>query len=101
MDRPLVTVLVLALWGAFAIAGQSAPRFVEASDLARLQRLHPSATTFTSEGATPPHFTALDDGASVGFAVWTTELAPLERGHGGPKEPRGPGTTPPCRHGRR
>jgi NosR/NirI family nitrous oxide reductase transcriptional regulator len=83
MSRPPLALLVLALWGAIAGAWQAAAP-VDAPDLARLQRLFPTATTFTPKGGTPPHFTALSNGTPVGFAFWTTELAPLERGYGGP-----------------
>jgi transcriptional regulator of nitric oxide reductase len=54
---------------------------------ARLKRLFPSATSFSPKEGDPPHFTAYTGGAAktvAGYAYWTTELLPLERGYGGP-----------------
>jgi transcriptional regulator of nitric oxide reductase len=51
----------------------------------RLKLLFPSATTFSPKGGDPPHMKALGNGgALLGYAFWTTELLPLERGYGGP-----------------
>lgn len=54
---------------------------------ARLKRLFPSATAFSPKGGDPPHYKALagpKSGTVVGYAFWTTEVSPLERGYGGP-----------------
>ena len=54
---------------------------------ARLKRLFPSATAFSPKGGDPPHVKALAGPKSdtvIGYAVWTTEVVPLERGYGGP-----------------
>lgn len=55
---------------------------------AGLRRLFPSASAFSSKEGDPPHFKAYAGGRApehvVGYAFWTTELAPLERGYGGP-----------------
>jgi NosR/NirI family nitrous oxide reductase transcriptional regulator len=57
---------------------------------AQLMQLFPSATTFSPKDGTPPHYKAfLNDSPSaaprlLGFAFWTTELEPLERGYDGP-----------------
>jgi NosR/NirI family nitrous oxide reductase transcriptional regulator len=57
---------------------------------AQLKQLFPGAATFSPKGGAPPHFKALgaaaDVGAAptIGFAFWTTELEPLERGYDGP-----------------
>jgi transcriptional regulator of nitric oxide reductase len=55
---------------------------------ARLRQLFPSATAFSSKEGDPPHFKAYGGGGNaktvIGYAFWTTELAPLERGYGGP-----------------
>jgi transcriptional regulator of nitric oxide reductase len=54
---------------------------------ARLKRLFPAATAFSPKGGDPPHVKALTGPKSetvVGYAVWTTEVVPLERGYGGP-----------------
>lgn len=54
----------------------------------QLQQLFPSASSFSPKGGNPPHFTAYTNssgpGTPLGFAFWTTELAPLERGYDGP-----------------
>jgi NosR/NirI family nitrous oxide reductase transcriptional regulator len=56
----------------------------------QLRQLFPAAARFSPKSGTPPHFTALvadNSGATAapaGYAFWTTELAPLERGYDGP-----------------
>jgi NosR/NirI family transcriptional regulator, nitrous oxide reductase regulator len=55
----------------------------------RLRELFPSATSFSPKGGDPPHFKAYGEGgpndaAVIGYAFWTTELMPLERGYSGP-----------------
>jgi len=57
--------------------------------LARLKTLFPSAASFSPKEGDPPHFTAYGPGARgsqpvLGYAFWTTEAVPLERGYGGP-----------------
>ena len=68
-------------------AGQSTgPGAVEL----RLRKLFPDAATFSAKDGNPPHYTAYaaDTGsgekAVTGYAFWTTELDPLERGYDGP-----------------
>lgn len=51
---------------------------------ARLKRLFPTATTFSPKGGDPPHIKAFNGDALLGYAFFTTELSPLERGYGGP-----------------
>jgi NosR/NirI family nitrous oxide reductase transcriptional regulator len=51
---------------------------------ARLQRLFPAATTFSPKGGDPAHVKAYDKDVVIGYAFWTTEILPLERGYGGP-----------------
>ena len=54
---------------------------------ARLKQLFPSATAFSPKGGDPPHIKAYAGPKSdmvVGYAFWTTEVSPLERGYGGP-----------------
>ena len=54
---------------------------------ARLKQLFPAATAFSPKAGEPPHFTALGGPGSqtpIGYAFWTTEVSPLERGYGGP-----------------
>jgi NosR/NirI family nitrous oxide reductase transcriptional regulator len=81
MRIPLVVSLFL-VGGVVVGTGQSA------SD-ARLQRqlkqLFPASASFTPKGGNPPHFKALGAAEQVlGYAFWTTELEPLERGYDGP-----------------
>lgn len=55
---------------------------------ARLKQLFPAATAFSPKEGDPPHFKAYSGarGAQtvIGYAFWTTEVSPLERGYGGP-----------------
>ena len=56
---------------------------------AQLEQLFPDAASFSPKEGAPPHFKAyLNDGAGqrtlTGYAFWTTELEPLERGYDGP-----------------
>jgi NosR/NirI family nitrous oxide reductase transcriptional regulator len=54
---------------------------------ARLKQLFPAATAFSSKGGEPPHFKAYAGPGTqnvVGYAFYTTEVTPLERGYGGP-----------------
>jgi transcriptional regulator of nitric oxide reductase len=54
----------------------------------RLKQLFPAATSFSPKEGDPPHFTAYTGAPNAktvaGYAFWTTELLPLERGYGGP-----------------
>jgi NosR/NirI family nitrous oxide reductase transcriptional regulator len=56
---------------------------------ARLKSLFPAASAFSAKQGTPPHFAAYGaDGAAgknvIGYAFWTTDVDPLERGYDGP-----------------
>jgi transcriptional regulator of nitric oxide reductase len=53
----------------------------------RLKQLFPAATAFSPKGGEPPHITAYAGPGTqnvIGYAFFTTEVAPLERGYGGP-----------------
>ena len=56
----------------------------------RLRTLFPEAATFSAKEGNPPHYTAYAAAAGqrekavAGYAFWTTELDPLERGYDGP-----------------
>ena len=55
----------------------------------QLRRLFPTAARFSPKEGSPPHFKAYGRNASgaevvIGYAFWTTELEPLERGYDGP-----------------
>jgi NosR/NirI family nitrous oxide reductase transcriptional regulator len=58
--------------------------------LAQLKKLFPDAAAFSPKSGNPPHYKALGSAASgqepevLGYAYWTTELEPLERGFDGP-----------------
>ena len=65
------------------------PSGIEPNTLQQLKRVVPSATGFTPKEGNPPHFTAYvtdprTGQRTVGYAFWTTELEPLERGYDGP-----------------
>jgi NosR/NirI family nitrous oxide reductase transcriptional regulator len=62
---------------------------VDAALQARLRRVFPAATSFsTKQPGPPPHFVAYtgEDAsrAIAGYVFWTTEVEPLERGYDGP-----------------
>ena len=54
----------------------------------RLVRLFPDATSFSPKEGSPPHFKAYSGDAGEralrGYAFYTTDLEPLERGYDGP-----------------
>jgi NosR/NirI family nitrous oxide reductase transcriptional regulator len=91
MDNSISTMRAPSLalscvFGALAVAAAQAP--TDPKLLAELKQLFPSATSFSPKGGAPPHFTAFVNGAAApvvaGYAFWTTELEPLERGYHGP-----------------
>jgi transcriptional regulator of nitric oxide reductase len=70
-------------------AGEGQSGAIEPRQLARLKALFPSAMSFSPKAGEPPRFTAYassapDAQAVLGYAFLTTELAPIERGYGGP-----------------
>ena len=86
MKTGLAALLAVAAAG-LIVAGQGS---VVPKLLAQLKRLFPSATSFSPKEGDPPHFKAYvnepQSGARqvAGFAFWTTDLEPLERGYDGP-----------------
>ena len=54
----------------------------------QLNKVIPQATHFSPKGGNPPHYTAYSGDTNsqtvAGYAFWTTELEPLERGYDGP-----------------
>ena len=85
--RTPVFVLFLAVSGVLVTGGQTSDTVLQA----RLERLFPAATSFSPKEGNPPHFKAYRDDAGnggeptlVGFAFYTTDLEPLERGYDGP-----------------
>jgi NosR/NirI family transcriptional regulator, nitrous oxide reductase regulator len=82
LKRLVVVLTLLAGTGTVLVRGQSTD-----AQLARLKQLFPSATSFSPKGGEPPHIKAYGGPKSdtvVGYAFWTTEVSPLERGYGGP-----------------
>jgi NosR/NirI family nitrous oxide reductase transcriptional regulator len=81
-----VIVAALLIGSGSLAVGQAG---IEASVLDKLKRLFPAATTFSPKEGEPLHFTAYAADARgartvMGYAFWTTEVVPLERGYGGP-----------------
>ena len=82
---PRTATLVLLLAAVVILEGQ--PR--DPALHAQLEQLFPAATAFSPKEGAPPHFKAYVNDASgqrtlAGYAFWTTELEPLERGYDGP-----------------
>ena len=78
--------VVLSLCALAVISGQTA---LDPKLQGQLKKLFPNATSFSPKIAEPPHYKAFagdpkSPDALVGFAFWTTELTPLERGYDGP-----------------
>ena len=82
LNRSAVVIALLAGSITLVTAGGQAP--VES----RLKQLFPAATAFSPKEGDPPHFKAYSGSAAsksvIGYAFWTTEVSPLERGYGGP-----------------
>ena len=85
--RSPALVLLLVVTGVLVDGNQP----LDASLMAQLEFLFPGATSFSSKGGNPPHFKAYRDDAGdgsestlLGFAFYTTDLEPLERGYDGP-----------------
>jgi NosR/NirI family nitrous oxide reductase transcriptional regulator len=88
MTRKLnaITLWLLLTAGWITLAGQTAG---DQKLPARLKQLFPAASGFTEKEGSPPHITAFTVDRSgmrtpLGFAFWTTDLQPLERGYDGP-----------------
>ncbi len=79
-----IPTLAIVLAAAAAIAtGAQSPN--DPKLRAQLAQLFPSAASFSAKESDPPHFKAFAASQSlVGYAFWTTELEPLERGFDGP-----------------
>jgi NosR/NirI family transcriptional regulator, nitrous oxide reductase regulator len=77
-------VLVAGLLGLSGLAGIGSMQLDPALQ-AHLRVLFPSAASFSPKSGDPPHFKAYDQRQTItGYAFWTTELEPLERGYDGP-----------------
>jgi len=75
LSAALVSVLIVAT---------GAQPALDATVQAQLRQLFPSATSFSPKTGEPPHFKAFAGSQVTGYAFWTTELEPLERGFDGP-----------------
>jgi NosR/NirI family transcriptional regulator, nitrous oxide reductase regulator len=79
-----IAVLALLAGGGLSAAAQSGDPTLDA----QLRSLFPAAVAFSPREGNPPHFTAYATSAPqqriAGYAFWTTELVPSERGYDGP-----------------
>jgi NosR/NirI family nitrous oxide reductase transcriptional regulator len=69
------------------VTGASGQNTADADVAGQLKKLFPNATSFSAKTGTPAVYRALGPGGEkdvIGFAYWTTELEPLERGFDGP-----------------
>ena len=82
-----IPVLALLLTSVVVIGAQPS---LDPNLQVQLEQLFPEATAFSPKTGTPPHFKAYVDAPGAGqqtltgYAFWTTELEPLERGYDGP-----------------
>jgi NosR/NirI family nitrous oxide reductase transcriptional regulator len=75
----------LALALAVAFAGDLLAAQQPGTLQTQLRQLFPTAAAFSPKEGEPPHFKAFDQRQKItGYAFWTTELEPLERGYDGP-----------------
>lgn len=82
MSQPSLTLALIVAAVACVLAR---PIQIDATVESQLRRVLPSAASFSPRSGEPPHFKALDQRQTVtGYAFWTTELEPLERGYDGP-----------------
>jgi NosR/NirI family nitrous oxide reductase transcriptional regulator len=80
MNRLAITAALAAI----AAVSPGAQPGLDAAVRAQLEKLFPSATSFSPKAGEPPHFKAHVRSDLAGYAFWTTELEPLERGFDGP-----------------
>ena len=79
-------VAVLMLCGSLIASGQSS---LKGRTQVLLERVFPTASSFSDKQAAPPHYKVYSKDPSgsrtlLGVAFWTTEIEPLERGYDGP-----------------
>lgn len=76
---------ISALWLAAGMVTAVGQTGVDPKLRGQLAQLFPSAASFSTKAGDPPHFTAYNERQLItGYAFWTTELEPLERGYDGP-----------------
>jgi NosR/NirI family nitrous oxide reductase transcriptional regulator len=78
-------ILALALGAYVVVNGQALDSRLQS----QLKQLFPGATSFSAKQPDPPHYKVYvgdpkQPSSLAGFAFWTTELTPLERGYDGP-----------------
>lgn len=86
MRMAATAAFLIATAGWIVVAGQ-APSDQKLQN--NLKQLFPGAAAFSPKEGSPPHITAFSADRSgarapIGFAFWTTDLEPLERGYDGP-----------------
>jgi transcriptional regulator of nitric oxide reductase len=78
--------VAIAFIAALTIVAQA--QTIDAKLQGQLKQLFPAAASFSPRGGEPPHFKAFStpngQGTIIGYAFWTTDLQPLERGYDGP-----------------
>jgi transcriptional regulator of nitric oxide reductase len=84
MQRLLIALAVsLGAWTVLSGQTPADPRLQ-----GQLKQLFPAAGSFSPRGGEPLHFKAYagpgGQGSILGYAFWTTDLQPLERGYDGP-----------------
>jgi NosR/NirI family nitrous oxide reductase transcriptional regulator len=84
--RRVALALLLVTAGLIVVAGQTP---ADQKLQSELKQLFPGAAGFSPKEGSPPHYTAFMADRSgartpLGFAFWTTDLEPLERGYDGP-----------------
>ena len=82
-------VALTAAIAGLAMVSLPAQTAIDAALRTQLSSLFPAAAQFSGKAGDPPHYKALGAGAAssapvLGYAFWTTELEPLERGYDGP-----------------
>ena len=83
--RAFILSIAVAVGALIVVEGQAPDARLQN----QLKQLFPSATSFSPKGGDPQHFKAYAGDPKLpqsllGFAFWTTELQPLERGYDGP-----------------
>jgi transcriptional regulator of nitric oxide reductase len=69
------------------VTGANGQNTADANLAGQLKKLFPTAASFSAKTGTPAVYRAFGPGGEndvLGFAYWTTELEPLERGFDGP-----------------
>jgi len=81
MRIPAIVALLLGV----VTASTDSQSAVDPKLRAQLAQLFPGAVSFSPKAGEPPHFKAFAERQTItGYAFWTTELEPLERGYDGP-----------------